>query len=342
MQLDDLIKQERIGNVTKQTHITKAVLERILNREFQSLKRSQVYGVLSILEREYSVDLNEFRNECEEYFQANKTDDNSFVVMETIPKNNHFLLRFVVLLIIVSIVYGGWYFFHSYYNSSANNSDPQNEKTLIDIILEGRDTIVEKVSGKSSDSDSVEIENQEITDQNATLEANVVTTTTQIQKTQEASEEESKQVVAKDIQTIENRQITQESSENSVDSNTDMQSNESNSEVMSNNEVEANRSVEIDSIKREKITLLPQKVMKFELMNLKTKRLLKFKRKDQYDINVKNDSWLYSSKDTVFAFIDNDIFEEYGGAGEIFFRLDHGGIHPLTKDEYKIALKLGR
>lgn len=333
MQLDDLIKQERLGNITKKTHITKVVLEKMLNREFESLQKSQVYGILSVLEREYEVKLDEFRDESEEYFSANTTEDNGFVVMEAIPQSNHFLLRFFVLLLIVAIVYGGWYYFHSYYKPSALSIDPQNEKTLIDIILEGKDTIIEKVSGKNSET----IEDQKTSDQNRTLETHVKidaeAIATQTPKIQETPAREVKQIVTQ------TPKIAQESIVPNAQSTEDTKENETSHIAIENKPVDADRSVDINSIKREKITILPQKVMNFKLVNIQTKKILKFKRKDQYDINVKNSSWLYSSEDTVFAFIDNDIFEEHGGEGSIFFRLDKDGIHPLTQDEYKIALK---
>ena len=335
MQLDDLIKQERIGNVTRQTHISSAVLERMLDRNFKALKKPQVMGAISILEREYELDLKEFRDECTEYFETNYNNDNGLVVLEPTSKSSNFLLRFFVLMLIVLITYGGWYFFASYYKPATQNLDPQNEKTLIDIILEGKDTIIETVSGKSSDSDSVEVETSESVDQNTSP---VEATTTQIQESQKVIAEEPKKIATEDTQVTEDSQVTQESRENKPDIVADISSDEKQPVADANNKKEASSGVDISSIKREKITLLPQKVMNFQLVNLQTKRLLKFNRKDQYDIDVKDGSWLYSSKDTVFAFIDNDIFEEYGGEGKIFFRLDQNGIHPLTEDEYKIAL----
>ena len=79
--------------------------------------------------------------------------------------------------------------------------------------------------------------------------------------------------------------------------------------------------------------------MLFQLVNLDTKKKLKFKRRDQYDIDLRKNGWLFSAENTVFAFIDNDIFEEYGGNGKIFFKLDQDGIHQLSEEEYEEALR---
>lgn len=349
MQLDDLIQQERIDNIEKRTRISKVVLNKLQHREFYTLKKPQVIGAIGIIEREYpeyDLDFRALREECNNYFASNQSDDNRFVVLE--PENeNHVIPKLVVLLLLFLLIYSAWYFFASYYKPVTHEMKPKNEKTFMDIIIEGKDTIMDKVGGASPQATTAEVEVVEVTHQ--VQENSVVVEPETLQK--DISEKESSkgqataqentantvvEVVAKPV-VVEKEPIAvvaQEPAQVSAIEEGNMKENEVTAKVKKS-DVPQNPL----SAKRQKITLLPQKMMWFQLTNIESKKVLKFKRKEQYDINVKGSSWVFHSKDTIFAFIDNDIFEEYGGEGDIFFRLDEDGIHPLTKDEYKTALK---
>jgi len=50
-------------NIASATHIPLAHLEMILNREFEQFKKPQFFGFVSILEREYKIDLSGLKQE---------------------------------------------------------------------------------------------------------------------------------------------------------------------------------------------------------------------------------------------------------------------------------------
>jgi len=317
MQLNELIKQETVRDVIKRTHISKVLLDKLTNGEFDELNKTQVMGAISILEREYDVDLDETKNEAKEYFEDHiKDEKNRFLVAEPIVKENNFLSKFFVLTLIVMVTYGSWYFFSSYYKPVSHDIETRNEKSLLDIIIAGKDTLMDKVNGNSK-------------------KDNVIKTDVQKDK---VSEEKESNVEATPIEKIEEEKIDIQKSE--VVNNPTVNKSETVIDREDINTEEKNETTDTPlATKREKITILPQKMMLFQLVNLDTKRELRFKRKDQYDIDLKNNGWLFTAENTVFAFIDNDIFEEYGGRGKIFFKLDQDGIHQLSEDEYKEALR---
>ena len=100
--------------------------------------------------------------------------------------------------------------------------------------------------------------------------------------------------------------------------------------------LETNASVEKekDATSRETITLLPQGEMWFELIDLKSGKKSEFRREEKLDIDVRENPWLFATKNTKFAFIDNSMIIEYGGEGMLYFKLDKNGIHELSKEEY--------
>jgi len=327
MQLNELIKQETVRDIIKRTHISKVLLDKLANSEFDELNKTQVMGVISILEREYGIDMDESKDEASEYFKNNiKDEKNRFVAEKPIIKENNFLSKFFVLVIIAMIVYGSWYFFSSYYKPVSNNIETKNEKSLLDIIIAGKDTLINKVNDMTKNDSVIKVES----------------------KTESADK---KEVEKKGIQEDNRSKIEATPIEKIPEEKMDIQKSEvikkptiSISEAVIEREdiiaEEKNETTQTPIVtKREKITILPQKMMLFQLVNIDTKRELRFKRKDQYDIDLKKNGWLFSAENTVFAFIDNDIFEEYGGRGKIFFRLDQDGIHQLSEDEYKAALR---
>jgi len=321
MQLDELIKSERLDNIIKKTHVSKIMLERLINREFDLLRRPQAIGSIAILEREYDIDLSELRKECNEYYDNNKVDNIGLIVGNPITRDNNFLPKLFVLILLFMVVYGAWYFFKSYYRPVVHDINLKNEKSFIDIILEGKDTIMNKVQGKSSDITVVKVESNDTTILSNRVKEPIIKEKQIIEENKTIQDEPA----IKKISVEEKKPVIEESIVVEKTIAEPKRILETNSSVASTNPF---------IIKREKITILPQKTMWFQLVNIDTKRLLKFKRKDQYDIIVKDHGWLFSTKNSTFAFIDNDIFEEYGGKGKFFFRLDKDGIHPLSQDEY--------
>jgi len=324
MQLNELIRQETLRDIIKKTHISKNLLDILSNKEFDKVNRSQVMGIISILEREYDADLDELKEEANLYFDENSRDNNRFVVVEPVVQENNFLFKFFVLLLIGMIIYGSWYFFSSYYRPASNDIGTRSEKSLLDIIIAGKDTIMDKVNGKSAKETPivVNVEEEKVLDVASTPPKKAKEETIVIQEEQKSSE---------------SKKVIYEQSNHSQDINTSETIIEKKNITTPNEKSEAKQDNLIT--KRVKITILPQKMMLFQLVNLKTKKELRFKRKEQYDINLENNGWLFKAENSVFAFMDNDIFEEYGGKGKVFFKLDQDGIHQLTKDEYRKALR---
>jgi len=56
--------------IHEQTHIARSKLELVLNKVFSDLTRVQFMGFISILEREYSIDLSGIRQEYDEFMQT--------------------------------------------------------------------------------------------------------------------------------------------------------------------------------------------------------------------------------------------------------------------------------
>ena len=63
--MDGFNKLQELGSkaITAATHIPIAHVESILNKEFDTFQKPQFFGFLSILEREYKIDLSALKQE---------------------------------------------------------------------------------------------------------------------------------------------------------------------------------------------------------------------------------------------------------------------------------------
>jgi len=102
-----LEKLQGIGahKIFETTHIAKKFVEDILNKRFSSMTKIQFMGFISILEREYNIDLHELQ---EEYFKSSSTEDvkgkEPFVVSKqdetdekTVNKNAYIFVGLLVI-----------------------------------------------------------------------------------------------------------------------------------------------------------------------------------------------------------------------------------------------------
>ncbi len=122
---DSLKKLKEIGikKISVDTHITESNIEAILKREFDKLNPTKAIGFAKILEREYGVDLSEWKKEFKAYRdQIKKEQEKIFVAVneeEEKEKSGKFLLIIGIVALII-IAYGTYMFLNSH--SSQNTS----------------------------------------------------------------------------------------------------------------------------------------------------------------------------------------------------------------------------
>jgi len=335
MQLDDLIEEQSIESISKKTNIAEGVITKLFNKEFKTLKLPQALGALSIIEREYSVDLITLRQECKAYFEDNVSQDSVVAGLAPIKRKRRTVSRLVVFVLLAMLAYGAWYFFAGYYKQKILPLDIKSEKSLLDTILHGDDNaskdVEQDVSGDSErdaaenaegDNEAVDSRGKSVAEQDT--EANQGE---HIAASETSAEEESRDT---------NHSTAPAVSEASVEEQNDTIQTVEARKMLEDNDSELQVPV---TIVRETMTLLPQELMWFRLIELDTKKRREFKRKERYEIDLKGQDWLFATENAHFAIIDGDRFEEFSGEGKLFFKLDQEGIHQLSEDDYRALEK---
>ncbi len=122
-----LEKLQEIGaqRIFEQTHIAKRFVEDILRQNFSSMNKIQFTGFISILEREYNVDLHELRDAyTQEYNAKNNSGSEPFVISEqeeeTSKIKGSYLIAGGILAGIIAIIF--------LVNSDSSSEQPQKIK----------------------------------------------------------------------------------------------------------------------------------------------------------------------------------------------------------------------
>jgi hypothetical protein len=132
MQLNELIEEYSMPTISRQTRLSVENLEHLVAREWDKLPKVQALGFISILEREYRINLSGLRKECKEYYdgQSYESDDISFIVAadtsasEMPAKRSFYKIGGTALLLAAG--YLAWY---AFFSGSEQNSDTNASKT---------------------------------------------------------------------------------------------------------------------------------------------------------------------------------------------------------------------
>lgn len=141
--IEDFEKLQEIGiqRIYEDTHISREHIIAVLEKDFKTLNKVQFLGFLSIFEREYKLELGEFKQEGLEFFSDQQshlhTDSGVFIVNKS--KKRHPLPYLVAAAIIVF----GAAFFGFDFNSKSDIVEVQNVEN--EIILDVKKNLVSEV-----------------------------------------------------------------------------------------------------------------------------------------------------------------------------------------------------
>ena len=150
MQLNDILEENSIETISKKTNISAENLEYLIAANFEALRKIKALGFISILEREYDVDLGRLREQALEYY-GSSTEDTSITLgiplIEEKRGKSKFLLFFVFLL----LGYASWYFFTQFDKKHLSGLIPFVDEKMIESFVgenegDSKEEIVEDLS----------------------------------------------------------------------------------------------------------------------------------------------------------------------------------------------------
>jgi len=192
MKLNELIDSEGLEVVSEKTNISVNNLKKLLDLDFEGLNRVKALGFLSILRREYGLELDTIEDSIKSYFIEHASNDSEpiLVSMDKEEKSPEFLKW----IIIFAILGGVWYLYSigkldklltkSADTQETNLTDIEELKSNIDNISE--DNAQKSVIVKQENNETkieiktapIEISNKSTKEQNKTKSNNKIATVT--------------------------------------------------------------------------------------------------------------------------------------------------------------------
>ncbi len=118
---EELDSLNKIGaqRIHEATHISRKHVESILNEDLEDMTKVQYLGFLSILEREFSLDLSGLKNRAVDYYKENEkgsNDKNNVKVFAPYKKEKNLTLVYIILAV---VIFASFFFFSEFSQSKA-------------------------------------------------------------------------------------------------------------------------------------------------------------------------------------------------------------------------------
>ena len=158
MQLNELLEQYSIKEISSKTRIAPENLEHLHGRDWDSMRKVQALGFINIIEREYGVDLSDLKKECLEYY----SDHNQGLGGENIElhfEDSHkasiinILTKVLIFVFIVALATGSWYIFVGDGESKKSDEFVNKKSGFYDSVI----GVAHKLMGENNDSASNEL-----------------------------------------------------------------------------------------------------------------------------------------------------------------------------------------
>jgi len=135
MPLNDLVKDYSLTTISQKTNIPVEILDKLINKDWESLQATKSKGFIAIIEREFNVDLSDLKDEAKEYYESHKKED-VFRPIDLVDAQSaggggsKIVTNIVALLTIALVAYAGWFYFVKPKNSNLSQQD-NNSSGLI-------------------------------------------------------------------------------------------------------------------------------------------------------------------------------------------------------------------
>ncbi len=319
MQLNELIEQEGLSNISLKTTISQDNLRYLGDEDFEKLTRVKSLGFLLILEREYKdLELLDLRENIKLFFKDYQPDVANVIVMKKEPiTSSGDGFSFFKWFIILGILFAAWYLY------TQGNLD-----NLLKNI-ESKENAFDDTKSLESNISSQEAEKVSITadvKQPVTIEVPVAPT---IEKTI---------LLSSDDNVTDNSSIKTNATEQVVATgmNTDVSNDQTNQSLMINSEenldVENNTSAVLIST----ITINPTRGMLwFGFINVDTKQRKEFMKKVSTPFDIQGGRWLLVTGHGFVDVVSELKTIEVADRVKHYFYIDSKEIRELSKQEFR-------
>jgi hypothetical protein len=296
MQLTELLEEQSVKSISKQTMISEEDIERLTQGNFNALNRVKAFGFMSILVREYKVDLTDMRSDAEEFY-GEFSEPSTYSAEFSLPSNEDNRGGFSLLWLFILLLIGAGYYVTQVDKSLIQKYLPAVEKLLTKVDTEKTNNAPEEVAAEKS------------------AEAKNISTIEKVNVKKKSTH---------DLEATTNTLYGVE-----VDDNND-------TKTKVEPIVKEDAIVKEDQVVNESITLIPKKRLWFGLIDTETKVRSHFSVSKPYTLELEGKTWLIATSIAAFTIRDIKSEYTYKNVKSNYFKVDKSGIIKISKAEYVV------
>ncbi len=118
MQLNEILEESDISQISQKTNISKQNIQVLMDENFAGMIKAKALGFISILERDYQVDLGVLREKALAYYEKHGSEEERMNLSVPMSKGDRDDSRgnssWIWLIVIGLGVYLAWYFLSQY------------------------------------------------------------------------------------------------------------------------------------------------------------------------------------------------------------------------------------
>ncbi len=146
-----ILEETGLKEVSDKTHIEVKYLEYMINSEFDKLSKSTTVGFVKILSREYKLDLTDWLNDAQKFWNENRTngDTTKIFVVEKKSKILKYLPTIFFVLVLALILYGAYIFLNKkldFFENPLPKSDTNYTYEETPVVNEAKVTLEENMT----------------------------------------------------------------------------------------------------------------------------------------------------------------------------------------------------
>lgn len=130
-----------LETISQKTNITIENLQKLANKEWDKFKRPHALGLISIIEREFKVDLSDLKEEALEYYNSHQPKDVDrpidLVDAATVSGGgSKWVNNIITVITLCALGYAGWYYFVDHEDSNVTEQNSSHAKGMFENTID--------------------------------------------------------------------------------------------------------------------------------------------------------------------------------------------------------------
>jgi len=302
MQLNDILEENSVKAISKKTNISEDNVEALISENFEYLVKAKALGFISILERDFNLDLAKLKDKALEYYETHDTADKSIAIGLPVVEEKKGRSKWFLLLMLGLLAYASWYFVTQFDKKTLHTLLPFSE----DKIESAAPVEAKEKQRKTNKDEALSISTALThTQTDATgVQTDIVVASIEPNVSKEVLPQ--KEAVVEAPQAVETQDVVSETTMVKTPVTTDPKN----------------------------IMIVPEHKLWFGMIDTNTGKREHFSISQKFDIDVKDKSWLIATSSAPFSFVNKEETQEFNDAKEHYFKVSKEGIEPLSRREY--------